>query len=63
MFMNDQHVTFLVLLDLSAAFDTTHHDKLFGRLESDLRITDNALVCFKSYLSDRFQQVSVNGSL
>ena len=63
MCMNEQHVTLLVLLDLSAAFDTIHHDKLIGRLESDLGITDNALAWFKSYLSDRFQRVSVNGSL
>ena len=55
MSMNEQHVTLLVLLDLSAAFDTIHHDKqLIGRLESDLGITDNALARFKSYLSDRF---------
>ena len=63
MSMDEQHVTLLVLLDLSAAFDTIHHDKLIGRLESDLGITDNALAWFKSYLSDRFQCVSVNGSL
>ena len=43
--------------------DTIHHDKLIGRLESDLGITDNALAWFKSYLSDRFQRVSVNGTL
>ena len=61
--MNEQHVTLLVLLDLSAAFDTIHHDKLIGRLESDLGITDNALAWFKSYLSERFQHVSANGSL
>ena len=63
MSMDEQHVTLLVLLDLSAAFDTIHHDNLIGRLESDLGITDNALARFKSYLSDRFQRVSVNGSL
>ena len=63
MSMDEQHVTLLVLLDLSAAFDTIHHDKLIGRLESDLGITDNALAWFKSDLSDRFQRVSVNGSL
>ena len=35
----------------------------WGDLESDLGITDNALAWFKWYLSDRFQRVSVNGSL
>ena len=39
------------------------NDKLIGRLESDLGITDNALAWFKSYVSDRFQRVSVNGTL
>ena len=63
MSMDEQHVTLLVLLDLSAAFDTIHHDKLIDRLESDLGITDNALAWFKSCLSDRFHRVSVNGSL
>ena len=53
MSMDEQHVTLLV-------FDTIHHDKLIGRLESDLGITDNALAWFKSYLSDRFQRVSVS---
>ncbi|XP_068704868.1 uncharacterized protein [Montipora foliosa] len=63
MSMDEQHVTLLVLLDLSAAFDTIHHDKLIDRLESDLGITDNVLAWLKSYLSDRFHRVSVNGSL
>ena len=63
MSMNEQQVTLLVLLDLSAAFDTIHHDKLIGRLESDLGIADDALAWFKSYLSNRFQRVSVKGGL
>ena len=63
MSMNEQHVTLLILLDLSAAFDVIHHDKLIGRLGSEVGITDNALSWFKSYLSDWFQRVSVNGSL
>ena len=63
MSMNEQHVTLPVLLDLSAAFDTIHHHKLIGHLESHLRINDSALAWFKLYLSDRFKHVCVNGSL
>ena len=63
MSMNQQHVTLLVLLDLSAAFDTIHHDKLIQRLESDCGVAGNALSWFRSYLSDRFQRVSANGGL
>ena len=61
--MNNKHVTLLVLLDLSSAFDTIHHDILIGRLKSDLGIDGNALAWFKSYLSDRSQCVSVNGGI
>ena len=60
MSIDEQHVTLLIILDLSAAFNTIHRDKLIGRLESDLGITDNVLAWFKSYVSDRFQRVSVN---
>ena len=41
--MNDQHVTLLVLLDLSAAFDTVHRDILIARLKNDLGIEGDAL--------------------
>ena len=63
MLMNQQHVTLLVLLDLSAAFDTIHYNILIQCLESDCGVTGNALSWFRSYLSDRFQRVSVNGGL
>ena len=62
MSVNQQHATLLVLVDLRAAFDTIHQDKLIQRLESDCGITGNALAWFRSYLLDRFQ-VSVNDEL
>ena len=61
--MDAQKVTLLVLLDLSAAFDTVRHDILLERLRSRLGVTDQALNWFTSYLSDRKERVAVNGGL
>ena len=36
-------IVILILLDLSAAFDTIDHDALFSRMESTLGITGPAL--------------------
>ena len=52
----------LALLDLSAAFDTIDHDILISRL-SKLGITDIPLNWFSSYLKDRYQSVSIQGTL
>lgn len=60
--MNKQHVSLLVLFDLSAAFDTVNHDIMIRRLKYDT-IEGNAFSCMTSYLRDRFQSVSINGGI
>ena len=44
--------SYLVLLDLSAAFDTIDHGTLFVILEKYVGITGSALQLLKSYFSD-----------
>ena len=61
--MNRQHVTLLVPLDLSAAFDTIDHGISLERLRSAFGVRDTALSWFASYVSGRTQQVSIDGTL
>ena len=53
----------LVLLDLSAAFDTIDHDNLFCILEKYVGICGNALQLIKSYFSNRTQRVQIDNVL
>ena len=52
----------LVLLDLSAAFDTNDHQKLLDLLDYSFGIRGDALRWFKSYLQDRTQTVQIGSS-
>ena len=51
----------LVLLDLSAAFDTVNHETLIRRLQN-IGIGGSVLNWFRSYLTDRFQKVTIAGN-
>ena len=53
--------SFLVLLDLSAAFDTIDYDNLFYILEKYVGIGGSALRLIRSYFSDRTQRVQIDG--
>ena len=61
--MNRQHVSLLVSLDLSAAFDTVDHTILLRHLEMSFGVTENVFKWFASYLSGRLQRVMVIGEL
>ena len=60
--LNNKKMVALVLLDLSAAFDTIDHEKLLHRLETRFGINGTALDWFGSYLSNRSQAVRINNS-
>ena len=57
---NQQKVSALVLLDLSAAFDTIDHQILLTRLSSTYGITGSALSLISSYLLNRLQRIVIN---
>ena len=60
--MNKQHVTTLVLLELSAAFDKVDRDILLKRLSSKLGLNGSTLGWFQSYLSGSSQRTKFYAS-
>ena len=60
--INSGNLVLLVLLDLSAAFDTINHSLLLERLQSNAGICNSALSWFASYLTNRSQTVLVGTS-
>ena len=60
--VDSDHTVVLLLLDLSAAFDTVDHSLLLHRLNTRFGIKGRVLAWFESYLAGRSQFVCVNGS-
>ena len=60
----DKHEdTILVLLDLSAAFDTIDHEVLLNRLNQRFGFRDLAFKWLASYLADRRQSVRIRSAV
>ncbi len=60
--MDNDEVVLLLLLDLSAVFDTVSHDIMLSRLEHRFGISGTALKWFESYLRGRKQSVLIQGT-
>ena len=59
--MEEQHITMVVILDLSMAFDMVNYNILLKILESQFGITDTALKWFGSFLRPRSFKVHIDG--
>ena len=57
--MDKQSHVCLMLIDLSAAFDTVNHDYLIQRLHTEYLVGGDVINWLKSYFSERSFKVSV----
>ncbi len=61
--LNDKDGVLLVMLDLSAVFDTLDHVILLYRLEDSVGVKSATLRLFESYLTDRHQSVHITSTM
>ncbi|XP_033638509.1 uncharacterized protein LOC117299157 [Asterias rubens] len=61
--IDNKRAVLLVLLDLSAAFDTEDHNILLHRLHFQFGVQETAINWFKSYLHNRTQSSHISGNL
>ena len=61
--MDSRRVVFVVLLDMSAAFDTVNHKILVDCFENRYAISGTANAWFESYLKGWATQVSISGTV
>ena len=57
--LNQKKACLMVLLDLSAAFDTVDHEQLIKTLDVEFGVKGCALKWLQSYLTDRYQTVHI----
>ena len=60
--LDHRQCVYLVLLDLSAAFDTIDHQVFLSRLQKDYGVKGDVTDWMASYLSDRHQTIDINGT-
>ena len=61
--LDNNKCVFLVLLDLSAAFDTINHSVFLERLDKEYGVTGSVSNWMGSYLNNRTQAIGINGTL
>ena len=60
--LNSNQIVGTVFLDLSKAFDLVNHEILINKLIA-YKFNESTISWFKSYLSNKFQQVHISGKL
>ena len=60
--LDSKRCAILLLLDLSAAFDTVDHHRLLYILKHEIGLGGTVLKWFASFLSDRIQSTNISGS-